>query len=105
MTTGEIQNLIDTSVQRALSNTRPAYQVRDGVDTPKIDPLDLLGFPVLTFATTTLRDAYFTSAQGLRQQQGVFKIAVENATPSYRLYYFIVDVANPAGKWHFTALT
>lgn len=37
------------------------YHVHNGVDTPNIDPRDLLGFPVYTFTTTTLRDTFLNN--------------------------------------------
>ena len=101
----DVKKMIDESIKDAPQNQSVGIHIHNGSDAPVLDPVNFLGFPVLTFATTTARDNFFTSNPGLKIRNGILKLVVENATPSYRLYFFIVDAANPSGKWHYIALS
>lgn len=53
----------------------------DGVNSPQIDPRDLLGFPVFTFASATAVTNFLNSFKAL---EGTTIFTVDSSGPTYK---------------------
>ena len=96
----EFQNLFDKAItQYAIRNQYDISPIPDhkhtGVDSPKINPADLMGFPVIQVANATIAPTDIP-------QNGVFRFYVDT-TPRYRLWAYLIY--NNIGAWKVISLT
>ena len=86
--TGEDQ---DDNLNKPISPNDVNFHRHTGIDSPKIDPKDLLGFPIILVADATIKPK--DSAQ-----EGVFRF-YRDSVPVYRLW------ARINKDWHYISLT
>lgn len=100
MDKNQFQNLFDEAIENySITNQYglspiPTHE-HTGVDSPQINPTNLMGFPVIQVADATV-------APSDVPQNGTFRFYVDT-TPRYRLWAYLIY--NNTGAWKVISLT